>query len=235
MSSIDDYPNIMTWDLRETLRREKKSLGFYVSGHPLDRYGPTLARFGVVPVIALRGMSTWARVRVGGMAENYREKTFRTGNGKVAFFVLEDASGRVDVKVRQAQIESYSSILTSGEPVLVAGKTQLPQQDENDESAEPSDPTLILDQAVLLAEAVCVETRVVTVRLDERRHRQDQLHGLREALAKHPGPCPVQLTIRLHDARTATLTLPAVCRVEPADELLTHLENLFGESVIELS
>ncbi|MEM7608176.1 MAG: DNA polymerase III subunit alpha, partial [Myxococcota bacterium] len=36
---------ISVWDSKETLRREKATLGFYVSGHPLDRYADELKRF----------------------------------------------------------------------------------------------------------------------------------------------------------------------------------------------
>ena len=45
------YPVAEPWDLRELLKREKEALGFYVSGHPLDRYGKEgVKRFDVVPV-----------------------------------------------------------------------------------------------------------------------------------------------------------------------------------------
>ena len=41
---LQEYPEVDPWDLRETLAREKQSLGFYVSGHPLERYGVELGR-----------------------------------------------------------------------------------------------------------------------------------------------------------------------------------------------
>ena len=33
-----ELPDIRDWSLKERLRLEKESLGFYVSGHPLDQY-----------------------------------------------------------------------------------------------------------------------------------------------------------------------------------------------------
>src|SRR4029078_12634977 len=102
-------------DLRDTLAKEKQSLGFYVSGHPLDRYGVDLNRFDVVAVSALAGMAPWSKVRVGGMVEGYRERIFKGGGGKIAFFTLEDTTGRVEVKVRQPQIETYAPLLATGE------------------------------------------------------------------------------------------------------------------------
>jgi len=44
-----------------------------------------------------------AKVRVAGVVENYRDRVFRNGGGRVAFFELEDEVGRVDVKVSERE------------------------------------------------------------------------------------------------------------------------------------
>src|SRR5262249_17431537 len=73
-SRLEDYPVVEPWDLREALAREKQSIGFYVSGHPLDRYGVELSRFGVDSTSALAAMDPWKKVSVAGVVEGYREK-----------------------------------------------------------------------------------------------------------------------------------------------------------------
>ena len=234
-SRLDDYPQIEPWDLRETLVREKATLGFYVSGHPLDRYGVDLGRFGVVSTSALAGKEPWARVRVGGMVEGYREKTFKGGGGKLAFFILEDQSGRIEVKVRQNQIETYASVLTSGEPVLVSGKVSFPQQDEGEEAdAGPREPTLLLDEAVPLADAIRAETKHVAIRVSEHRAAPEHIGKLKDVLRLSPGACSVQLVVQLKDGSEAVLALAREYRVEPSDAMLGRLEKLFGEKVAEL-
>jgi DNA polymerase-3 subunit alpha len=235
-SRLEDYPMVEPWDLREALAREKQSIGFYVSGNPLDRYGVELSRFSVVSTIALAGMDPWARVRVGGMVEGYRERIFKGGGGKVAFFTLEDQSGRVEVKVRQQQIETYAHVLTSNEPVLVSGKVSFPQQDD-DEGAEDGrarEPTLLLDEAVPLADAIRAETKHVAIRVHEQRASRDHIDRLRDVLRQSPGACSVQLVVQLKDGSEAVLTLGRDFRVEPSDGMLGRLEKLFGEKVAEL-
>ena len=235
-SIVSEYPECEPWDLRETLAREKQSLGFYVSGHPLDRYGVELARFDVEPTTALAAKDPWSKVRVGGMVEGYRERVFKGGGGKVAFFTLEDTTGRVEVKVRQNQIETYASVLTSGEPVLVSGKVSFPMVDEGSEDAEaaPREPTLMLDEAVPLADAIRAETKSVAIRLKARDTRREHLGKLGEVLRASPGVCPVQLVILLDDGAEAVLALGRDLRVEPNDGMLARLEKLFGEKVAEL-
>ena len=41
----DKYPPVDEWMPKELLAFEKESLGFYISGHPLDRYGGEIRRF----------------------------------------------------------------------------------------------------------------------------------------------------------------------------------------------
>jgi DNA polymerase-3 subunit alpha len=232
---LDEYPDAPPWDLRETLAREKQSLGFYVSGHPLDRYGVDLARFDVVAASALADMQPWSKVRVGGVVEGYRERIFKGGGGKVAFFVLEDTGGRVEVKVRQNQIETYAAVLTSGEPVLVSGKVSFPQVEEGaEESDAPKEPTLLLDEAVPLSDAIRAQTKSIALKLSARRARRDQIGRLGDILRQSPGPCPVSLTITLEDGAEAMLSLGKEMRVEPSDAMLAELEKLFGEKVAEL-
>ncbi len=230
---LDEYPEAEPWDLRETLVREKQSLGFYVSGHPLDRYGVELGRFDVISTSSLASKEAWARVRVGGMVEGYRERIFKGGGGKLAFFALEDTTGRIEVKVREKQIETYAHVLTSNEPVLISGKVSFPQVEEGEETDAPREPTLLLDEAVLLADAIRAETKAVAIRLSESRAGRDQLDRLARVLQDSPGACPVQLMIRFEDGNEAILSLPRF-RVEPTDGMLARLEKLFGEKVAEL-
>jgi DNA polymerase-3 subunit alpha len=234
-SRLEDYPVLEPWDLRETLAREKQSIGFYVSGHPLDRYGVELSRFKVTSTGALAGMDPWSKVSVGGMVEGYRERIFKGGGGKVAFFTLEDQSGRVEVKVRQQQIETYAAVLTSNEPVLVSGKVSFPQQDDaEDGDAGPREPTLLLDEAVPLADAIRAETKHVAIRVNELRAGREHIDKLRDVLRQSPGACSVQLVVQLKDGSEALLALGREWRVEPSDGMLARLEKLFGEKVAEL-
>jgi len=231
-SNGTDYLEADSWDLRELLRREKEALGFYVSGHPLDRYGTELKRFEVVPTRDLPSMDDWAKVRVAGTVENYRERVFKGGGGKVAFFVLEDLSGGVEVKVRENQIERFGELLARGEPVLVSGKLQFPRGEEEGAEVERV-PTLLLDEATPLADAIRAETRGVQIRLRAAELTRRHVEKLADVFRASPGSCPVQLVIHTEDG-DAVLAVSKSMRVEPSDAMLASLERLFGANVAEL-
>jgi DNA polymerase-3 subunit alpha len=238
--SRGDYVECTPWDRREALVRERQSLGFYVSGHPLERYlkgGGALARFEASECAACAGMDDWAVVRLAGMVEGYRERIFKDGGGKVAFFDLEDLSGRVTVKVRGNAIDNYAPILNAGEPVIVTGKVSFPRRDEDaPEDAEegPREPTIFLNEAQLLVDAVKLETKEIAIRVDARRTDAGAMQKMADVLGQSKGACGVKLLIALEDGAEAVLQLGKEHRVEVTDPLLAGLERIFGEQVAEL-
>ncbi len=232
-------PTAEPWDRREMLVRERKALGFYVSGHPLERYlkgAGSLAKLEAVPASSLAGASDWAVVRVCGMVEGYRERVFKDGGGKIAFFDLEDLTGRVTVKVRANQIDTYAPVLTAGEPVLITGKVSFPFRGDDAEPEEEGsrEPTLFLNEAVRLADSVKKDTRQVAIRLRAETTTEVHLTKMSEVLARSTGNCPVALVLAMKDGAEAFLSLGKTFRVEVSDEVLSGLERIFGEQVAEL-
>jgi DNA polymerase-3 subunit alpha len=237
--SAGDYQDCQPWDRKELLVRERQSLGFYVSGHPLERYmkgDAGLAKIGASPLAECASMSDWAVVKIAGMVEGYRERIFKDGGGKAAFFELEDLTGRVNVKVRAREIDQYAHILTSGDPVLVEGKVSFPQrgEDEPDEPEGPREPTILLNSVRPLAEAVRADTRSIAIRVRSDRTAPADLARLARVMTESKGSCPVALYVAFPDGAEAVLTLGEAWRVDVADSLLSGIERIFGEQVAEL-
>jgi len=131
-------------------------LGFYASGHPLDEVAGELRRFstlstadihemaadqeGAEPIPAYRSES----VVVGGMIRNLQFRTDRRGR-KMASFVLEDLTGRINVVVFASKfpgenqgkgaISNLTELLENGQRVFVSGKLDLSR----------STPSMLLD------------------------------------------------------------------------------------------
>ncbi|MBK8216045.1 MAG: DNA polymerase III subunit alpha [Myxococcales bacterium] len=238
-SSQGDYAMCDAWDRREALVRERQSLGFYVSGHPLERYlrgGNALAKLECVPLSELSGMKDWAVVKVVGMVEGYREKILRDGGGKIAFFELEDLSGRVNVKLRSSAIDTYAHVITSGEPIVVSGKVSFPRKDDDapDDDDAPREATLFFNEAVPLSDVVRKDTRLVQIRVKEGRAGERELTRMADVLSGSPGDTPVSVILQLHDGAEAVLACGKRFRVEVGDTVLSGLERIFGEQVAEL-
>ena len=240
MPAAGDYVECEPWDRRELLVRERQALGFYVSGHPLERYlkgEASLAKLGASPLAECASMEDWVQVKLVGMVEGYREKIFKDGGGKIAFFELEDLTGRVSVKVRAREIDQYAHVLTSGEPVLVTGKVSFPQRAEDapdEEPDAPREPTILLNEAKPLAEAVRADTRSIAIRVRAERARTADIASLARVLGAAKGSCPVSLYVSFADGAEALLALGDAWKVDVGDSLLSGIERIFGEQVAEL-
>ncbi|MCA9582294.1 MAG: DNA polymerase III subunit alpha, partial [Myxococcales bacterium] len=227
------FPKVEPWDTRELLAREKQTLGFYVSGHPLDRYKSELLRFCTANTETLGALNDGTNVTVGGSVEGYRERTTKMGH-RIAFFSLEDPSGRVEVIVRPRilKTEGLRELLTSGEPVLAVGTVQ----HEGSRGSGPEDGAMeakiVLDEATPLAETLQKKTTRVRVRLSVERIDRERLEALRAALIKYPGPCPV--TLELTSLEKWAAVTGTGLSVKPTDSFLAGLERIFGEKVCEL-
>jgi DNA polymerase III subunit alpha len=234
-----EYLQCPPWDLRETLVREQRALGFYVSGHPLERYmrgDKSLGKLGVVPAASCSQMDDWSVVKVAGMVEGYRERIFKDGGGKVAFFELEDLTGRVNVKVRGSSIESYAAILTSGEPVIVTGKVSFPHRGEDapEEPEENREATLLLSEVAPLVDAIRTETKSVALRLRLEDSEEKHLIALRDLCTQTKGDCSISLYLTAEDGAEALFSLGAAYRIEIGDPFFSGLEKLFGGQIAEL-
>jgi DNA polymerase-3 subunit alpha len=181
-------------------------------------------------------MNDWAVVKCVGMVEGYRERIFKDGGGKIAFLELEDLTGRVTCKVRGNQIDAYAAVLTSGEPVLISGKVSFPYREADAETEEeaPREPTLFVNEAVRLADAIKQDTKQMAIRLRAGKTSDEQLRRMRDVLAKAKGGCPVSVVIATPDGGEAFLSLPKDFRVEVSDEVFSGLEKIFGEQIVEL-
>jgi len=226
------FPVLDPWDSRDQLSREKGALGFYVSGHPLDRFRGELLRFCDATTESLTELGNHRQITVGGTVEGYRERRTKMGH-TMAFFHIEDALGRVEVIVRPKPLErgGVREALQSGQPILLTGRVKH-EQDRNDDSAQP-EAKILLEEAMLLSEALQERTTSITVRLTVETIDRTKLDSLRSMLERYPGPCPVSLELSSPGDWRVNVTETGLF-VDPSDALLTGLERLFGTKVCEL-
>jgi DNA polymerase-3 subunit alpha len=227
------FPSAIPWDLKELLGRERGALGFYVSGHPLDRYKDELARFCNATTASLESMTDGADIRIGGTVEGFRQRPTKSG-GRIAFFSLEDALGRVEVVVRDRQLDAALPALESGEPVYLEATLRFEEDQGRDPDSDGApEPKLILDSVRPLTAALRERTRSVRLRVTVEKVDGRKLRALRDAIALHPGPCPVSLELRSTERWTVALPDTGLL-VEPSEALLAQLERIFGEKIVEL-
>ena len=218
------------WTPKQLLAFEKESLGFYISGHPLDRFRDVLAVHASASTteFAEGKKAAGKQYKVGGVVSAYRERVTRKGDGKLAFFQLEDSIGQLEVVVFPKTFERVRPILTLDEPLLCSGKVV-----DEGEGAQHA-WKMLLEDVVPLSELGDKFTRVdITLQAEDvSRERIDALQGI---LKKNPGGCTTVLHLRIGGRSDTALTLGEDWNVSHGDELQARLDRLFGERVFKFS
>ena len=114
-------PEAVAWASMDRLREEFGAIGFYLSAHPLDCYGQSLERLGVVPSadILARLNGDTKRFKVAGTVLGRRERTSARGK-RFAFVELSDPSGIFEATVFSEQLSAARDSLEPGRSVLLS-------------------------------------------------------------------------------------------------------------------
>jgi DNA polymerase-3 subunit alpha len=116
------------WPDEEKLRYEKETLGFYVSGHPLNRYGEEINLFAT-PGVNTETLSRHVDeiVNIGGIVSQIKRTKIKKGQNEgklMAKFILDDQYGSVEVVVFSDLFAKYARWLDNGLAVLLTASVK---------------------------------------------------------------------------------------------------------------
>ena len=233
------------WLPMQTLAFEKESLGFYITGHPLDRYQGDVSRYanantGELDKWAKPPSQSWkdrsadneAEVAIAGIVADYRERPTKSGSGRMAFFHLQDQLGQIEVVVFPRAYEKLRDIINpeagGDAPILCTGKVV-------DEGENPAggvhDYRFHLADATPLAQLRESKTTRLHILLNADLVQRDQIDELKGILLQHKGTCATYLHLKIPMRSETVIPLGSEFTVAPTDELLHRVERLFGDRV----
>jgi DNA polymerase-3 subunit alpha len=226
----EDYPDLEPWSPKQLLAFEKEALGFYISGHPLDRYRGDLQRYASAATSDFGlGAKSQGEHSIGGIVSQYREMITKKGD-KMARFMLEDAGGTLEVIAFPKTFEKVRHVLVSDEPILCTGQVK------NEGTAEASEWKMLLESAAPLSQLREQKTSRVDIHLNADQMTHDMIDELKTILANaQRGNCTAVLRLKIAQRSETVITLPDAWAVSPTEDLLTRLERLFGDRVATLA
>ncbi len=229
----DEVEEIVSdWPEKERLNLEREALGFYLSGHPLDRYIDDARKLGAIPTVQLCNARHNESVQIVGMVVELRERILKSGDGRWAVVRIEDNFGHAEVLCFNKYYQENEQILKSGEPLLIKGRALL---DDIDDEGHQAVPKMRMESATILAAAQMERTRFVDVRISLNIEAQMSsskgeklLQAIYDLCHQHKGNKPLRLIVETDEAYTAYLVCGDLIRVEPNDDFIGKLESLQG-------
>jgi DNA polymerase III subunit alpha len=228
-ASKGKYPPCDEWMPKELLANEKEALGFYISGHPLDRYAGEIRRFTNATAANCTEKGERAEVVLAGVVTNYQERPMKNGQGKYAFLTLEDHSGQIELIVNSRKVEEYRDLLSRDEPLLVTGSVDTPFGE-----GEAARERLRFLDAKLLSKVRAEKSSLLDIKLNADVVKEDQLVALEKLLRNHQGGCKAVLRMEIPLRSESVLALGDDYKIAATDDLLARIEQIFGARVAVL-
>jgi len=218
-----ELPDLPEWEEKEKLAYEKETVGFYITGHPLDNFRRELKE---VVDTDLAGLASWPEgqpVRIGGLVRTIKEHKNKKGE-RMAFLTVEDTTGAVEVIVFAALFRDRGALLADAAPLIIQGRYE-----KNEAGgkiiAETMDP---------IEEARRKFTARIHVILAAERINRPVLDGLKQTARRHYGPCPLLLTIHFANRGEVDLAPGGDLSVLPGPAFTSEVEKLLGAGALRV-
>ena len=231
----DALPPAPDWEESERLANEKEVLGFYVSGHPLDKYAEKLRNLaGVISIAdALERKPPERRwgsqqdsadeVQIAALMQGLRVQKSKRDQRLYAQAVLEDATGKMDMICFARDYERLAEKLKMEAPVLVRGMLM---GDEDTASKIAISSVQALDDV-----QVKLPTGVrIRINLDQA--TEEMLTGLKSAADAAPGPGKVMLQLE-KKGEYAVILEPEGLSVAADRGWVERVEELAGKGSVQ--
>jgi len=213
--------DIDEWEDDEKLRREKESLGFYITGHPLDRFADVINQFAITTTLDLAAIRDKSVVRLAGLINSMRIKRTKRGE-KMAVINVEDKSGFTEVVVFPDVFAKCASLLNDDRPLLITGEV------------EAGDNLVkIRAQDIVALETVKQKSiKSIVIPVSQEGLTRSCLMRLRDLIFRYPGECQLTFRIDLDGDRKAGVAAHSRYNVTPEENLIGEIESLVGTKVI---
>ena len=220
-------PNIPEWTEQDRLTREKEALGFFISGHPLDRHRDVVEAFDRVNSANLKdhlGQS----IDLACVVTKVQRQISRRDHTEWGKITVEDFHGTASVLAFKDNWQKYKEILQQDAVVLIAGKVSGRERDEDD-------PPIFLDDASFLEGVSNSGQLALQIELPVGAELDDDIFAkAREVLASHPGAAPVEVRLGSDSGMAASVLRSRTLNVDPNRDALGALQEMFGKARVRL-
>lgn len=211
------------WPESKILAYEKEVLGFYFSGHPLNRHIEEIRKYSTHTISDLHSQAGNGDyvVSVGGIISRIKKITTKK-NELMAVCILEDLKDKIEVVIFPKNYNGGGAkYLKVDEIVVVKGKL-----DRREERGK-----ILADEIIPLRLARERLIKSLYIKIDTNILKEENLYSLKKIMEQHEGNCPV--FFNLSTPPKNEVMIDSISRVALSEELIFEIGKIFGQENIE--
>jgi DNA polymerase-3 subunit alpha len=222
----DRLPDVPDWDEHQRLASEKEVLGFFITGHPLEKYREKLEDFRALTAEAIGDMTNGTgrdEVYAGGIISNVRVLKSRKGD-LYAQAMLEDMTGSVDAIVFPEAYKRLHAILKQEIPMLVRCSIRV---------EEGANPKIAVSQMTPLEEAKPMLPRSIRIRVPLETATSATVDALHSICRERQGEAKVLFDVERGGDFMVVMEADGY-NVCPDRSFITRVEELCGRGAVRI-
>jgi len=215
------------WSNIERLNRERELIGFYLSGHPLDRYREDAGLFASHTLSAdiLSGIGDRESVKLIGIITSVKRISDKKGR-PMCFIQVEDLKGSIEVLIFSEVYDRHQGLIAPDTIVMLDGT--LSKREEPPKIIASS-----LERVQNLREKYQKQLELLLT-LNTSELSRDDLNQMASLFSLNKGETPVRLQVMSEFSDHPMSMNVRKFVVEPNNELLTSLRELLGKKAVRL-
>ncbi len=218
--------NIKEWKQAKYLNAEKESLGFYLSGHPIEPYLFELSQLTRNRLVNVKPTDNKQTMRIAGIVTDLRTAFNKRGT-KIAFVTLDDSTARMDVKIYSELYETMQNILVKDALLLIDGEVRV---DDYNGGYAMTARNITTFETARGNFANRLEINIISEQTVDKNFAPKLVSILN---INRKGRCLVAINYSYGKAKIE-LALGNDWRVKPNSELLEQLQELVGDENIKI-
>jgi len=222
----DKLPNLPDWDEHTRLAAEKEILGFFITGHPLEKYKDKLEDFRALTtedICALKNSTGKDEIFAGGVICNLRVLKSKKGE-YYAQANLEDMLGSVEMLVFPEAFRRLQDKVKLEVPVLIKGGVRI---------EEGANPKLTVSEITPLEEARPKLPRSLRIRIPLETATDSTVQALHNLFIERKGDSKVLFDVERQGDFMVVMEAEGY-NVQPDRNFIARVEELCGRGAVRV-
>jgi DNA polymerase-3 subunit alpha len=213
-----ELPDVENWSHKDQLARERETLGFYLSDHPLRKYEAEYNSFSTIKLGDPDTFNNVEFVRACGVITSVRTRIDKSGRN-MAFFKLDDFSGSCECIMFGKIFSEFGELIEPESTIMVMGKLE----------SSGDAIKLHVDEVIDLAKAAEKLTKSIGILIDIDKHTDETVSELKKIFEANDGNIPVIVYIRTNGTSKRFIVDH---KIKLTDAFIASVQNLLGDESI---